>query len=549
MINYTISVNNPSQHFIQFEFRLEITKQESIQLQLPVWRPGRYELGYFAKNIRSFKVTDEKEQELPFRKLDHSLWEVQCDKAEELVVRYEYYANELNAGSTFLDHSQLYINPVNCFFYVPDQSKLKYDILFKVPEEFSLYGSMRKKGTNRMLAKDYFELFDSPIIVSDTAQKKTYTSGGCKFHVVFQGNCQPDWSKILKDFKQFSDYQIKCFGGFPVKEYWFLVQMANHNIYHGVEHEKSTVLALGPGYDLMTKLYDDFLGVSSHELYHTWNVKNIKPKEFSPYDFSKENYNRIGYIIEGVTTYMGDKMLWKSGVKTENWFKNELSKHIKRHLWNAGRFNHSVRDSSFDTWLDGYKAGIPGRKVSIYTEGALLAFILDTEIQAKTKGKKSLDTVMKAFYKKYGGDAKGYEESDFWEVVKKDTRHSFDQLYKDFHNKAVSYESRIKSALTKRKWKLLLDNSNDLEAQFGLLVDGKNKIVGVHPDSPAYFQGIANGDKILALQGHLVGSQLDNWVQHFHDQQELVFHLDKQGQLMEFTLPRLKGFYCGYLVG
>ena len=165
----------------------------------------------------------------------------------------------------------------------------------------------------------------------------------------------------FKDSSKFTQSQINHFGDFPVDEYHFLFQITPYLSYHGVEHTKNTVLLLGPSDDLMTERYDDLLGVCSHELYHTWNIKSIRPIEMLPYDYSKENYFRTGYVAEGVTTYMGDLFLINSKVFSWDDFIKTQNQNLYRHLMNYGRFNLSVADSGFDSWLDGYKMGTPDR--------------------------------------------------------------------------------------------------------------------------------------------------------------------------------------------
>ena len=163
----------------------------------------------------------------------------------------------------------------------------------------------------------------------------------------------------------------------------------------------------------MNKRYEDLLGVCSHELYHTWNIKSIRPKEMLPYDYTKENYFRTGFVAEGVTTYMGDLMLYNSEVFNWEEFAKTQNQNLERHLTNYGRYNLSIADSGFDNWLDGYKIGAPDRKVSIYPDGALCMLMVDLEIIKYTNGKYSLHTVMKDLYHDVALNKKGYSESDF----------------------------------------------------------------------------------------------------------------------------------------
>src|SRR5437762_8327636 len=173
------------------------------------------------------------------------------------------------------------------------------------------------------------------------------------------------------------------------------------------------------------EFYVDFIGVVSHELFHVWNVKTIRPAEMTPYDYTKENYSRLGFVYEGVTTYYGDLFLVRSGVYSISQFFAELNVRIQKHFDNYGRFNLSVADSSFDTWLDGYTPGIPNRKTSIYDEGCLIALMTDLLIRRYTQNKKSLDDVMKTLYFDFAKLHHGYAEHDYTKVVENTGERSF----------------------------------------------------------------------------------------------------------------------------
>jgi predicted metalloprotease with PDZ domain len=282
-----------------------------------------------------------------------------------------------------------------------------------VPGNYKIACSLEQNG-HQLKANNFDELAESPWIASNSLQHKSYEVEGIEFHVWFQGECQPDWDRILKDFKAFTIEQIKDFTAFPVSEYHFINQILPYKTYHGVEHTASTVISLGPGEELMgEKLYGSLLGVSSHELYHTWNVKQIRPKTLLPYDYSKENYSRMGYLYEGVTTYMGDLYLKRSTIFSDQEFFSTQEENLLKHFHNGGRHNMSVADSGFDTWLDGYEMGTPNRKVSIYTEGALCALMLDLQILNKSNGSDSLRDFMTKLYKEYACKGKGLTEEDY----------------------------------------------------------------------------------------------------------------------------------------
>ena len=307
----------------------------------------------------------------------------------------------MDAGSCYLDEFQLYLNPVQCCFYIPGRIDEKYNLIIEKPDNYKIASSL-EINNNKLISNGYEELAESPIICSSNLQKNTYEINNIKFHIWFQGECKVNWHKIIKDFSLFTQKQINHFEGFPVNEYHFLFQITPYKSYHGVEHTKNTVILLGPSDQIMNERYEDLLGVCSHELYHTWNIKSIRPKELLPYDYTKENYFRTGYVAEGVTTYMGDLTLYTSGVFSWEEFIKTQNQNLDRHLMNYGRFNLSVADSGFDSWLDGYKLGAPDRKVSIYPDAALCMLMVDLEIIINSNGKFSLHSVMKDLYHNFG---------------------------------------------------------------------------------------------------------------------------------------------------
>lgn len=274
-MKYQFHIQNPNQQYVQITVETVAIEPNPI-IQLPAWRPGRYELGNFAKNVKGFKVFNGQGKRVGFKKLTKDSWKLDVAQGEKIKIEYAYYANLLNAGSTFLDASQLYVNPVNCCVYQKGEEHEPLTVQLHIPEHWKYAGSM-KQVDGLLIASNFDELADSPFICSPTLQHNSYTSGETTFHMWFQGITKPDWDRLIEDFKKFTDKQIEKFSEFPVDEYHFLFHILPHKAYHGVEHCKSTVICLGPSYEVYQSLYKELLGVSSHELYHTWNVKAIRP--------------------------------------------------------------------------------------------------------------------------------------------------------------------------------------------------------------------------------------------------------------------------------
>jgi predicted metalloprotease with PDZ domain len=415
-MHYRLYAKNPSSHFIDIECRIENITQSTLEFQLPAWRPGRYELQHFAKNIQQLTVCDAMGFALPFRKLTKDRWIVETAGVSSIVVSYNYYANVQNAGSSYIDNHLLYVNPVNLCIYAEGRLTEPCWLTLDIPNNYEVACGLKKQSKNLFKATDYYELVDSPLMASATLQYQTYEVQNTRFYVWMQGDIEPNWPQILSDFERFTIAQIAMMGSFPEAEYHFLNLVLPTPYYHGVEHRHSTVIVLGPADDA-EGFYSDLLGVSSHELFHAWNVIRIRPKELLPYDFTKENYFSTCFVVEGVTTYYGDLFLRKSGVFDDETYLKELEVCIKRHFENNGRASQSLAESSFDLWLDGYEQGVPHRKVSVYQKGALAALILDLTIRKIHNHQRSLDDVMRQLWQNFGIPFVGYSFEDYKNIV------------------------------------------------------------------------------------------------------------------------------------
>lgn len=420
-------------HYIAVEARLTDITTTTIELQLPAWRPGRYELQNFAKNIQRFYITDAMGQPLPFRKITKDRWLVNTQGVTELIATYTYYANLINAGSSYVSDDTdvsplLYVNPVNlCLYadgYIDEPCTLKLDI----PADWTVACGLAQTSSHTFYARDFYELVDCPLIAAPALHRIQYETHGVAFSVWIAGRMVFEPERVIRDFKRFSAAQIDIFGEFPEPEYHFLTILLPVAHYHGVEHRNSTVLVLGPANE-GEGLYTDLLGVASHELFHAWNIIRIRPKELLPYDFTRENYFQTCFVAEGITTYYGDHILRRSEVFNEAAYLKELHVTLKRHFENNGRAFQSLLESSWDLWLDGYDKGVPDRKVSVYHKGAVAAMILDLHIRQISGQTRSLDDVMRLLWQRFGKPFVGYTFADYRAVTEEVAGESLDWYY------------------------------------------------------------------------------------------------------------------------
>ena len=544
MIHYLLYQKNPSSHYLYIDLTIADLNSSILQLQLPAWRPGRYELGNFAKNIKRVDVFNEANVPLPFTKRNKDLWEIQTKGAKTIKITYSYYAAELNAGSCYADTTQVYVNPVHCCMYVPGRTEEEHRLELQVPESYRLVSSLKTEGRT-LIASNFEELADSPFIASASLKSDSYEVQGIRFHLHFNGECKPDFQKIKSDFTLFTQKQIHFWNDFPHDEYHFLFQILPGKFYHGVEHKKNTVIAIGPGYAINSgATYAELLGVSCHELFHVWNIKTIRPVEMMPYDFTKENYSRTGYVYEGFTTYYGDKLLLGSKVFSLQQYFETLQERLFKHFHNFGRYNLSVAHSSWETWLDGYVPGAPYRKTNIYDEGSLIAFMLDVMILRSTDLKRSLRDVCVLLYERFGKKHTGYTEQDVIAAVNEISGIDFQDFFKHYVYTANDFEPALLPCfeflgITFKKE----DSALTSEKIFGFktLEQGAAcRVTVVAPYSPAWKAGLFTGDEILAVNHMVVKNNLNNWLSYFLDQEEIFLVLNSAEQVKTVVLQKDK---------
>ncbi|MBL7923549.1 MAG: M61 family metallopeptidase [Bacteroidia bacterium] len=516
-MKYSIKSHLPQSRYLQIEAIKENRNQGPLDFQLSSWRPGRYELGNFAKNVRGLSARTDKGTSLAIHKVTKDCWRIEEAPQGMIILSYEYYAAQPDAGACWSDEHLLYVNPVHCFLYDPEALQESCELELGIPADWQIACALPEVRENVLRAQDVHELLDSPFFAARALHHRSYHVDGYQFHVWLYGETRPDWSRLLSDFEAFTRVQVAMMKGFPVAEYHFMILLLPFRFYHGVEHKASTVLALGPGYQLMQKeLYTDLMGVASHELFHAWNVKTLRPKDFLQYDYTRENYSRLGWVYEGFTTYYGDLFLARSGFFSMDDFFTEINQRLQKHVDNYGCFQSSVAESSFDTWLDGYVAGAPARKTSIYDEGCLIALMLDLYIRRSSKGQHSLDDLFYQLYRDFAEQGHGYRESDILRLAVSLSDSGVEEIFEKYIHARVSYIRLLQELLAYAGCWISSKPSRYLHEQyFGFRVvyeAGSCNVAGVLPGSPAEVSGLVKDDEMVACNGWKVESNLSELI-------------------------------------
>ena len=541
MIHYSVSFDNPLTFYVQLHMTFEVPADgpEAVQLQLPAWRPGRYELQNFAQKIQQVEVSDAATQQLlPTRKTTKDRWEVREAAGRMVRVSYNFYAHQMDAGGSWLDESQLYMNPVQGFMYVEGRQHEPCQVQLHLPEGWQLACGLPQSGPNVLQAQSFDHLADSPFIASPTLQYRNYEVQGLPFYIWIQGECSVDWARLVADFRAFSEEQLALFGAFPAQDYHFLNQILPYKHYHGVEHLNSTVITLGPAELLMSEgLYKELLGVSCHELFHAWNIKSIRPAEMQPYDYSQENYFRTCFIAEGITTYYGEYLLARAQVHTAGQYFAELNTVLRKHYDDYGRYHLSLADASMDLWLDGYKPGVPDRKVSVYHKGALVALLLDLTLRRLSQHQRSLDDVMRRLWEGFGKTGIGYTEQDYVRIVTDVAGRDMTAYFDKFIYGTAPLEEPLDKALSFVGCTLHIEgNVSTSEGLFGFRTVVRNErtqVTDIVPNSPAAAVFTVD-DELVAVNGRRVDMNLQSLLSASPEQQYEV-SVFRQNRLL--TVP------------
>lgn len=429
MTHYAIRAADPAAHLFQVVCRVEKPDPEGQLFMLPAWIPGSYMIREFARHIVRITALAG-DRKVALVKLDKHTWRAAPVKGP-LEVAYEVYGWDMSVRAAHLDQTHGFFNGTSVFLLPIGHEHMacRVDIL---PPEGDRYRNWRvatgltaARGTRRMgfgsyVAADYDELIDCPVEMGEFELGR-FDVLGVPHEVVVTGRVPKlDMERLTQDLARVCETQARMFEPrrpkLPFERYTFLV-MAVDEGYGGLEHRNSTALVSRRddlpfvGMKESTTGYRTFLGLASHEYFHCWNVKRIKPAAFVPYDLTRENPTRLLWAFEGFTSYYDDLMLRRSGLLSVTQYLDALAQTMTLVMQRPGRLKQSVADSSFDAWIKYYRQdeNAPNSIVSYYQKGSLVGLALDLAIRAETGGRRSLDDVMRLLWKKWKDAGAGYE--------------------------------------------------------------------------------------------------------------------------------------------
>ena len=409
-ITYRVELHDPHAH--QFRVTLTIPHPAAVQrLSLPVWIPGSYMVREFARHLSRLEASQGVHPAVPVQ-LDKTSWQVATTGRAALVVSYLVYAFDTSVRTAFLDAERGFFNGTSLFLRVEGREAEPHRIVFAaLPRGWSVATAMHEDGARAYRAGDYDELVDHPFELG-RFWTGDFSAQGVTHEFVVAGAWPGfDGVRLLADAKRICETQIAFWHGdrkpaAPFDRYVFMLHAVDDG-YGGLEHRASTALLARrrdlpqQGVSVLTEGYVTLLGLISHEYFHTWNVKRLKPAELVSLDHQQENYTRLLWFFEGFTSYYDDLMLLRCGLIDTARYLKLLAKTINAVAATPGRAVQTVAESSFDAWVKYYRTdeNTPNATISYYLKGALVALAFDLTLRSKGA---SLDDVMRGLWQRAG---------------------------------------------------------------------------------------------------------------------------------------------------
>lgn len=518
-ITYTISMPEPATHLytVRVSARGLAHAGDSVDLRMPVWTPGSYLIREFERNVQDFAtVATAPGAAAPrWQKVDKNTWRVWTE-GDAVEVTYRVYANEMSVRTSHLDDTHGYFNGANVFMYVDGHLKDPVRLRVETPKRWDVATSLARdpnarKDENVFVAPDYDRLVDSPVETGVFARIE-FEALGKPHTIALFGKGNYEEKRLREDVKKIVETAAAVFGGtLPYDRYVFIVHLYPQGG-GGLEHLSSMTAESSPFVFQNKESYQGFLGLISHEFFHAWNVKRIHPPALGPFDYTRENYTKMLWLMEGTTDYYADVILERAGLMTTDEHNKALAKTIQQYEETPGRRHMSLEEASADAWVKYYRPSehSPNSQISYYLKGALVSALLDMEIRGRTSNAKSLDDVMRYLWETYAVKGLPVPEDGVQPAVEAVAGGSYQEFFDKYVRGTadIDYNAFLKSVGLRLVTEVKKDDGRvDPSRPSGwlgaTLVDDGNvtTVRAVPEDSPAWKAGLNVGDQVLALDG------------------------------------------------
>lgn len=509
-LTYKISIPEPHSHYVKV--RIELDRPQNtpkLTFFMPVWSPGSYLVREYSRHIRGLRVSDKKGSRLYVEQIDKCRYQVDFDHPEfkststELIFEYEVYCKELTVRTSHVDTTHAFLHGPTIYMGLEGFDMVNPKVYLDFPPLWSHVSTTLKDISDQRekfiySAKDYDELLDSPIEIG--CQETDGFMHMKKEHWwIYWGGLPPMPWNLKDDIKKIVETVSKVVGELPYDKYMFMAHFAP-GLGGGLEHADSTVLAYDSFKMVERKGYIDWLSLVAHEYFHVWNVKRIRPKELGPFDYTKENYTKLLWLSEGLTVFMDELLVLRSGLSTLPEYLEQQKTNINRMLATPGRRFHSLEESSFNAWIKLYRPdeNSVNSTVSYYLKGGLAFFVLNAWL---SEAGTSINDLIKALWKDYKDRPEtGLEDHQVFDLIEsvgnKKIREAFALLI------ATCDELPLDEAANLCGLEIVYEQSSKPWTGMDVSYQGEQVIIDrIYLDGPAMKEGLNVGDEIISMGG------------------------------------------------
>ncbi|HSA95702.1 MAG TPA: PDZ domain-containing protein [Acidobacteriota bacterium] len=509
-MSITVSMERPTSHYYHVVLRAEGLKGEFQDLKLPVWTPGYYRIMDYSKNLKDFRAEDGAGRALPWEKTAKNTWRVRSGNAAALVASYDVYAFTRFVADSYLSDDGGFITPAGVFMHVAGHLKDPVTVTvtpFPGWKEVSTGLEPMAGRPHTFSAPDFDTLYDCPILVGNQ-EILNFEAAGRPHTVAAYDLGSFDRAKFTGDLAKIVEAAAALMGELPYRHYTFLIIGPGGG---GLEHLNSTAVTLSPASLADARGYQGWLSFIAHEYFHLFNVKRIRPVALGPFDYDRENYTDMLWFSEGVTVYYEYILLNRAGLMTRDEALERLGSTIARYENAPGRRYQPATLSSFDTWTGffGRSEHAANTTLSYYDIGCGLGLLLDLRIREASRGRSSLDDVMRTLYRAFYKEKKrGFTDREFRDVCERAAGAPLGEIF-DVYARTVEPWDYTKY-LGVAGLAIDLERRPSAGPWFGASTqdqDGRAVVSAVEPDSPAFAAGLCLQDELLAVDGTRVDAR------------------------------------------
>lgn len=512
-LRFRVAIPEPHAHLVRVV--LEVGRTEgALECVFPVWTPGSYLVREFARHVEAFAAEDGAGRPLRVDRLDKHRFRVDPGGAERVVIRYAVYANDLTVRTSHVDGTHAFLNGANVFCYVPGRQRDRHELEVAAPPGWQVSTAL-DGGPTTFTARDYDELCDSPLELG-THRLARFEALGKPHELAVWGRGNLELDRLVADARRIVEAAGALMGGLPYERYLFIVHLVDRRK-GGLEHARSTTLAVHRMGFFPRKAYEETLGLLAHEFFHLWNVKRLRPAAFHPFDYGREQYTRLLWWFEGATSYFENVLLARAGILSPRHWLAHLGRAFTQLERTPGARKMGLEEASLTAWVKYYRPDENSNNsaVSYYLKGELVAFALDLALRAAGR---SLDDLLRLLYARHaesGLPEDGVERAVEELLGEGGAREFFDRYVRGTEPLEPGLDllglalRRRTSASFDDKGGAPAKDGDDAAQRAGWLgatipAGPKLEVAWVAEGSPAHGAGLYAGDEIVAEDGFRV---------------------------------------------